>query len=287
MAAITASVITAGAAVAGAVSGRKAAKKAGKQQAEAAEAGLAEQARQFDVTQGQLDPFREAGEAALGRERAFLGLGAPQRQFEGQTELDQLNQQISGIQAAGPPDLGRGLGGRFFTNVQGGRQEEQLAGLSQRRDELLAQQQALPSQLSPLEQQQQAFADFAESPGTQFLREQGLRGVEGRSAALGGLGGGERLKELTRFSQGLALQDFGNQFNRLSALRASGQSAAAGLGGLRSQQAASTAAGLQTAGAARALGGLGAQQATAQGAEQLIGQLPTIFGAFGGEGGNP
>ena len=75
------------------------------------------------------------------------------------------------------------------------------------------------------EAQREAFAGFQESPNVAFLREQGLRGVEGQAAATGGLGGGERLRELTRFSQGLALQDFENQFNRLGIISGRGQTA--------------------------------------------------------------
>ncbi len=115
--------------------------------------------------------------------------------------------------------------------------------------------------LSP-EAQRQADAEFAqqfqESPGVQFLREQGLRGVEGTAAALGGLGGGQRLKELTRVSQGLALQDFGRQQARRDALNAARR-------GLVGQQVAT---GL---GAGTSLGGFGTQQAAQQ--AQLLGQL--------------
>jgi hypothetical protein len=67
-----------------------------------------------------------------------------------------------------------------------------------------------------------AFQQFADSPATSFLRSEGLRmsspGVSG-----------ERLKALEQFGQGLALQDFGNQFNRLGSVAGSGQAAASNL----------------------------------------------------------
>ena len=44
----------------------RAAKKAGKAQQQAAEAGIEEQRRQFDLAQQMMQPFREAGLAALG-----------------------------------------------------------------------------------------------------------------------------------------------------------------------------------------------------------------------------
>jgi len=59
-----------------------------------------------------------------------------------------------------------------------------------------------------------AFQNYQESPGVQFMRDQGMRGME-QNLAASGVGGGTRLKALSRFNQGLALQDYGNQFNRL------------------------------------------------------------------------
>lgn len=98
--------------------------------------------------------------------------------------------------------------------------------------------------------QQQAYANYNESPATQYMREQGERGVMRNSAAMGGLGGGNVMKELGRFNQGLAQQDFGNHFNRL------GQVAQGGMQGLGQQaQLGSQAAGMQQ-GLGNALGGL-------------------------------
>jgi len=119
----------------------------------------------------------------------------------------------------------------------------QEAGLS------LQKQQALSGALGP-DAQAEAFAAFEESPGVQFAREQGLRGVESEAAVTGGLGGGQRLRELTKFSQGLALQDFRNQFNQLGATSA-GEQAIVG----REQQAVTNLANIRA--------GLGAQQGQA------------------------
>jgi hypothetical protein len=59
-----------------------AARKSGQQQARGAEAGIAEQRRQFDVIQEQMAPFREAGVSALGQQQALLGLGTPDEQAQ-------------------------------------------------------------------------------------------------------------------------------------------------------------------------------------------------------------
>lgn len=52
----------------------KAAKSAASTQAAAADAAAAEQARQFDITQEQMEPFRQAGLGALGQQQALMGL---------------------------------------------------------------------------------------------------------------------------------------------------------------------------------------------------------------------
>lgn len=55
-----------------------AAEEAGQLQADAARAAAAESARQFDITQEQLAPFREAGVGALQQQQALLGLSGPE-----------------------------------------------------------------------------------------------------------------------------------------------------------------------------------------------------------------
>ena len=70
-------------------SAEKAAKRAGKIQQQGQEAGVAEQRRQFDITQGNLQPFQEAGVGALGQQQALLGLSGAEAQ---QAAFDQFNQ---------------------------------------------------------------------------------------------------------------------------------------------------------------------------------------------------
>jgi len=58
----------------------KAAKSAAGVQAGAAAEATAEQRRQFDISQEQAEPFRQAGLTALGQQQALLGLGTPEEQ---------------------------------------------------------------------------------------------------------------------------------------------------------------------------------------------------------------
>lgn len=66
----------------GAHEGGKAAEKAADIQAQAAEAGAAESARQFDITQEQLAPYREAGYGALEQQQIMAGLRGPEAQAQ-------------------------------------------------------------------------------------------------------------------------------------------------------------------------------------------------------------
>ena len=76
------------------------------------------------------------------------------------------------------------------------------------------------------EAQRQAFAQFVESPGQQFLRERGEQAVLRGASATGGLGGGNVQEELMRRGIGFAQQDLQNQFGRLGSLSQIGAGAA-------------------------------------------------------------
>jgi len=58
------------------------------------------------------------------------------------------------------------------------------------------------------------LSGFFTSPGFEFVREEGLRGIENRFAARGGAQSGNALRRLAEFNTGLASQEFGNFFNR-------------------------------------------------------------------------
>lgn len=136
----------------------------------------------------------------------------------------------------------------------------------------LGQQAALSGAAGP-EAQRMAFEQFQEDPGTQFLREQGLRLIGSGAAATGQLGGGERLRELTKFSQGLALQDLGSRFNQLGAVTGTGLSALGALGGVSRAAAAGQSQALQAAGAAKAGGIIGRAEGIKSGLQSLGGLM--------------
>ncbi len=73
-------VAVAGATLVSGALGSSAAGKAADAQSRSAEAGVAEQRRQFDITQESFQPFREAGVSAVGQQQALLGLSGQQAQ---------------------------------------------------------------------------------------------------------------------------------------------------------------------------------------------------------------
>jgi len=85
--------------------------------------------------------------------------------------------------------------------------------------------------------QAQAFQNFQQNPLTQFLQQQGERGLLRTAGARGQLGGGNIQKDLLRFNQGLSLQGLESQLNQLGDLSQRGVGAAGQQAGLRGQEA--------------------------------------------------
>lgn len=87
------------------------------------------------------------------------------------------------------------------------------------------------------ESQAEAFQQFEDSPATQFLRDAGLKSaLQGKT--LGGANAIENpqvAEALFEHTQGLAAQDFGNQFNRLGSVAGTGQTSQFDLVGLGEQ----------------------------------------------------
>ena len=94
-----------------------------------------------------------------------------------------------------------------------------------------------------------------------------MRGLQADQALIGGLGGGNRLKEMNRYNAGLAAQNYGADFNRLGSLSDRGLKAGQSIGQLRGQQA----------GISSALGQAGANLASNQ---------ASISSALGQQGAN-
>lgn len=131
-----------------------------------------------------------------------------------------------------------------------------------------------------------SFARYQQSPGYQFQLTQGIDAAKNAASASGGVWGGNTLKALTQFGQGLANTDY-NQwlsnyraqqsqlYDMLSGVAGSGQNAAANLGGFGQSYANSASNAIGSIGNANAAGSI------AQG--NILGNLinnPTLQGAF-------
>jgi hypothetical protein len=75
----TATAIIGGSILSGAM-GARAASKSAKAQIAGQDANIAEQRRQFDITQGNLQPFQQAGQSAVGSQQDLLGLNGVEAQ---------------------------------------------------------------------------------------------------------------------------------------------------------------------------------------------------------------
>lgn len=127
------------------------------------------------------------------------------------------------------------------------------------------------------EAQQAAQAQFAESPGQQFIRERQQRALTRNQAAIGGLGGGNIRTALQEQAAGFAAQDFGNQFNRLGGLAGAGQQAATNIGQFGQASAANIGNLLTQRGQAQASGTLGRGEARAGLIGGLVSGIGSIF----------
>ncbi len=116
-------------------------------------------------------------------------------------------------------------------------------------------QMAFSGALGP-EAQAQAFENYRNSPGVDFMVGEGERAITRNAAATGGGQGGNVMRELMRFGTGVAMQDFGNQYDRLQGLSTQGLNARMTQAGMRGQEA-NIATSLGTTGAGiQAQGGL-------------------------------
>lgn len=121
--------------------------------------------------------------------------------------------------------------------------------------------------------------DYTASPGYEWRRAEGQRGVEGSAAARGILQSSGTLKGLARYNQNFAANDFSDQFNRVASVAQGGQQANQMSAAAGSNYGATGASILNNMGQARASGYAG-QNAAVQG---TLGNLFSLYssGAFG------
>jgi hypothetical protein len=130
---------------------------------------------------------------------------------------------------------------------------------------------------------------FKETEAYQFQRDQGIEAIDRSAASRGMLFSGQTQKDLSRFNQGLASQEYGTYLNRLAGLAEAGQGAAARQAGYTMQTGNSMNNALagQLGYTNQALGGIGNAKATGQinagnaYASGQIGVANALSGMFG------
>lgn len=278
----TAIAVGAGATIYAGNQASKAAKSAAKIQGQGVDAGIDEQRRQFDITQGNLQPFQQAGVSALEQQRILLGLGGTPEQDPNLERRNELTSQISAMENkySASPNFGGGALGGAAGRVASNLNSRGMAEIQGLRDELSSIPAFNPSQVSAQDQQRQAFEAFNESPGQKFMRDRAQKNLLRNSSAIGGLGGGNVRSALVEQGAGFAQQDYNNQFARLGQIAGQGQAATTNLGQFGAQ-AAGNIANLGVAGSeARASGILGASQARSNTVNQLAGLAGTAAGFY-------
>lgn len=122
------------------------------------------------------------------------------------------------------------------------------------------------------------YAGFYATPGYQFRQDEGARAIENSAAARGRLFSGGTIKGLTRYSQGVASDEFQNYVRGLAGIAGVGSGAA----GAGASDAISTG---RSIGSAYEQSGRGTGSAYAQGAQGVnqavqggIGNLAYIYG---------
>ena len=100
----------------------------------------------------------------------------------------------------------------------------------------------------------EGYGGFSKSPSYDFVRSEGLRGIERSAAARGMSQSGAALKALNKFNNNLASQEYNTHYNRLASLAGHGQTASAQGAGMSNQLGGNLAAGYSAMGDARASG---------------------------------
>lgn len=250
-----------GASVVGGVAQASAAKKAAAAQTAAAEKDIAFQRETRDLIFDRLDPFYQPGIVAQQALAYEMGLGAAPTIGGAAPEVTEVRGG-SGLfgNATGPlADVFRSRTGSTTYRVGD--------KTFKTRAEAEAYANANPTGGT-------AYRGFTADPGYQFRLSQGQDAVNALAGAKGGLFSGATLQALADYNQGLASQEYGNYFARLSGLAGQGLGAASGQ---------ATAATNAASGVSNALAGVGnAQSAGAIGVGNAIsGAINNGIGIWG------
>jgi hypothetical protein len=140
-----------------------------------------------------------------------------------------------------------------------------------------------------------SWSDYTQSPGYQFEQQQGIDAIQNSASARGGVMGGNTLKALQQFGQGLATQDYTSQQSNyqseqqrqianLMSILGIGQSAASGQAAAGQNYANQAGANIMGAGNATAAGQVGSANQLAKGIGTAGSSLQQAFTSLYGPG---
>jgi len=222
-----------GSAVVGGVTSSMAASSAAGAQADAANAANRAAARQFERQVQLQEPFRQGGLTAQQQYMMLLGL-SPNTVYAGGSLTPSTGTGRRATQNAGlPPELRADP-----TNPEFGRYARDFS-----------------------------MADFEADPGYAFRLSEGMKALEGRAAARGGLLSGNTLRGITNYGQNAASQEYTNAFNRYQVNRSNR------LNPLENLMGAARSSTNQLAGAANVLGQQQSQNLQAAGQARASGYV--------------
>lgn len=267
-----------------AYSGNKAAKDAGKQSQQGAQASNDLMKWMYEQDQKRQQPFYNTGVAADSRLSQLLGLGGggssantlyydtnPDGTPIARADLYANNPQY---RAAWDQALKQhqnqwkvGYHANSDRNMIQGQMESALGKIQP------------PAQQNQQQSQLAAFDAFRNTPGYQFGLDEGRKTLEASAAAAGGLNSGATLRALTRYAQGYAdQQGYRPYVSDLMQLSGRGQAQASSMGAQGMQYANQMGANLQNAANARAQSTYQRNQNLQQG----LGSLSSWLGYMGG-----
>lgn len=209
-----------------------------------ADAATAESARQYDQTREDFAPYRTTGTGALNRLADLFGLPSA---------ANELVSMQGGVPKANAELYATNPAYRARWDELAAQHQSQFGGGYTVDSDRSWIENGLRDTVSA-ESRGPNMSAFQESPGYQFRRDEGTRGIERSAAASGGAFSGNALRALAEFNSGLASQEFGNYVNQLSGIAGVGQTATNQTAAYGADHAANAGRNALYAGDARASG---------------------------------
>lgn len=200
-----------GGSVIGSVIQGNAAKDAANSQANAGRDAIANQTQMYNQTRADNEPYRQAGVSAL--DRLTGQRGDYRKRLDLQNKLKEAQDGHDHLKSLITAGNGQNLDPRWGPGAE--KYAQDAAGYKSQLDALGAD--------TPLTPEEQANQIMGFDPGFAFRKAEGEKAINAAASARGNAVSGGALKELTRYGQNFASQEYGNAYNRLAGIAGIGQ----------------------------------------------------------------